>query len=178
MAIYDKPHLTHGEQVLHLKAKGMIFGDESQAMKHLARIGYYRLSAYWHPYKVKQADTDKPASERFREATRFENVLTLYDYDSRIRRLVLEGVEIAEVSLRSQVAHLLGARNAFAYMRPEQLYGNFSKVDREGKTPHQRWLEGYNEKMHRPGEVFTAHLIAKYGLPLPIWASVELWELN
>ncbi len=178
MAIYDKPHLTHAEQVRHLKAKGMTFGDESLAMVHLARIGYYRLSAYWHPYKARHADTDNPSSERFREGTRFEDVLKLYDYDSQIRRLVLEGVEITEVSLRSQVAHLLGARDAFAYIRPEQLHGNFSKVDREGKTPHQRWLEGYQEKMLRPGEVFTAHLITKYGLPLPIWASVELWELN
>jgi abortive infection bacteriophage resistance protein len=33
MATYDKPHLTHAEQVRHLKAKGMTFEDESLAME-------------------------------------------------------------------------------------------------------------------------------------------------
>jgi abortive infection bacteriophage resistance protein len=65
MATYNKPHLTHAEQVRHLKAKGMTFEDESLAMVHLAKIGYYRLSAYWHPYKARHAAQITPPPRDF-----------------------------------------------------------------------------------------------------------------
>lgn len=175
---YDKPHLTFQQQIDHLRGKGMIISDEPSALRQLAKIGYYRLSAYWHPFKNRSGVAGRKSSEQFRDGTRFEHAIMLYEYDSNLRRLVLEGVEIVEISLRVWIAYLLGAKDRFAYMNSEMLHANFLKQNSEGESQYDVWLKGYTQKMHRAKEEFTKHFIEKYGQPLPIWASVELWELN
>ena len=174
---YQKPHLTFEQQVVHLRRKGMLIDDEAWVIARLRQVGYYRLSAYWHPYKLRQSPAG-PEGEDLRAGTRFEFVHLLYEYDRRLRVLVLEGVEIIEVSLRVDIAYLLGQRDRFAYLRPELLGPAFSRPDINGVTDHSKWLKGYREKVHRPNEDFTRHLLGKYGEHLPIWASVELWEFN
>ena len=174
---YGKPHLTFQQQIAHLRSKGMIIEDESWALSRLAQVGYYRLSAYWHPFKERGAVAG-PEGETLRPGTKLEYAYSLYEYDRGLRLLVLEGVEIIEVSLRVDVAYLLGQRDRFAYMQPGLLGGSFSKPDVNGETDHEKWLKSYQDKLYRPNEDFTKHLIGKYGEPLPIWASVEVWEFN
>lgn len=174
---YGKPHLTFAQQVTHLRDKGMVIENEPHALARLAQVGYYRLSAYWHPYKDR-GHLACTGNESLRPGTRFSYADLLYEYDRRLRLLVLEGIEIIEIALRVDIAYLLGQRDRFAYMQPERLDKAFLKVDANGDSDYTRWLKGYQEKLHRPNEDFTKHLIGKYGEPLPIWASVELWELN
>ena len=174
---YGKPHLTFGQQVAHLREKGMIIDDEARAISCLSQIGYYRLSAYWHPFKVRNA-ADGAYGERLKEGTRFEYVFALYEYDRALRQLILEGVEIIELSLRVEVAYRLGQKDRFAYNRPEFLSPRFCKLDVNGESNFYKWHRTYQEKLYRPNEDFTKHIIEKYGQPLPIWASVELWEFN
>lgn len=174
---YGKPHLTFGQQVAHLREKGMIIEDEARAISYLSQVGYYRLSAYWHPFKVR-SPVDGADCEMMKEGTRFEHVVRLYEYDRELRRLVLEGVEIIELSLRVEIAYRLGQKDRFAYIRPELLSPRFCKPDVNGESDFSRWHKTYQEKLHRPNEDFTKHILAKYGQPLPIWASVELWEFN
>ena len=174
---YGKPHLTFGQQVEHLREKGMIIDDEAWAISCLSQIGYYRLSAYWHPFKVRSI-AGGVAGERLKNGTRFEHVIAIYEYDRVLRQLILEGVEIIELSLRVEVAYRLGQKDRFAYNRPELLGPRFSKPDVKGESDFYKWHKTYQEKLHRPNEDFTKHIIEKYGQPLPIWASVELWEFN
>jgi abortive infection bacteriophage resistance protein len=174
---YGKPHLTFEQQVGHLRQKGMVIGDEAWAMSCLSQVGYYRLSAYWHPYKQRGA-ADGLAGEKLKEGTRFEHVIALYEYDRALRQLILEGVEIIEVSLRVEVAYRLGQKDRFAYNQPELLSPRFCKKDVNGMSDFDKWHEAYQGKLGRPNEDFTKHIIEKYGQPLPIWASVELWEFN
>jgi abortive infection bacteriophage resistance protein len=174
---YGKPHLTFGQQVAHLREKGMIIDDEAWAISYLSQIGYYRLSAYWHPFKVR-SPADQVDGEKLKEGTRFEYILALYEYDRSLRQLILEGVEIIEVSLRVEVSYRLGQKDRFAYNRPDLLSTRFCKPDVNGVSDFARWHETYQVKLSRPNEDFTKHIIEKYGQPLPIWASVELWEFN
>jgi abortive infection bacteriophage resistance protein len=176
-AAYRKPHLTFEQQVWHLRQKGMVIEDEALALSTLAQIGYYRLSAYWHPFKERDA-ANKSGNEALRAGTRFQFAHDLYEFDRQLRQLVLEGVEIIEVSLRVDIAYLLGQLDPFAYMRVDLLSAAFSKPDINGETDYSKWHQGYQDKLHRPNEDFTKHLIGKYGHPLPIWASIELWEFN
>lgn len=177
VSTYGKPHLTFGQQVTHLRGKGMDIEDEAWAVSCLSQIGYYRLSAYWHPFKVRCV-ADGVAGEKLKKGTRFEHVLVLYEYDRALRQLILEGVELIELSLRVEVAYRLGQKDRFAYNRPELLSPRFCKPDVNGESDFHKWHKNYQEKLHRPNEDFTKHLIHKYGQPLPIWASVELWEFN
>jgi abortive infection bacteriophage resistance protein len=44
---YEKPWLSFNDQLQNLKSRGMVITDESKALEHLERIGYYRLLASW-----------------------------------------------------------------------------------------------------------------------------------
>lgn len=178
MGPFDKPYLEKSELVRLLAAKGMRVGDEAQAISCLNRIGYYRLSGYWHAFKRRGEGHSPEDAEKFREGTSWEGILAIYEYDSRLRLLVLEGVEAIEISLRAQVTELMGRRHPFAYLMPEMLHGGFVRVPAGGVSQHETWLRNFNERMYRPGEEFVRHLVGKYGQPLPVWAAVELWDLS
>ncbi len=161
--------------------------DDVAALSSLERLGYYRLSAYW--YSLRRISlTQDPASKKvsvhrqdeFRPASRFRDALELYVFDKRLRLLVLDAIERIEVAVRVDVASRLGPLDPFAYANASLLHGHFAKKiqPRSGKTRHQEWLEKYNQVLDRSKEDFVRHHRHKYGLPLPIWVSVEIWEFG
>lgn len=50
---YLKPALSIDEQMNQLQERGMVFNDVSEAKNHLETISYYRLSGYWHTFRMK-----------------------------------------------------------------------------------------------------------------------------
>ncbi len=51
MPTYSKRYLKPQDQVALLKSRGLQITDESFAVAALTRNGYYRLSAYWLPFR-------------------------------------------------------------------------------------------------------------------------------
>lgn len=187
MSTYSKPYLTYQQQLELLKSRGLEVTDDAAAISCLSRIGYYRLSAYWYSFR-KTSLTQDPISKKitvnreddFHPCSSFQQALELYVFDKRLRLLVLDAVERIEVAIRSDIAYQLGSKDPFAHTNPALLHGNFAKkVDPlSGKTRHQEWLDKYNTVLSRSKEDFVRHYKKKYGLPLPIWVSVELWEFG
>lgn len=187
MSTYNKPFLSFSQQLQVLKDRGLEVTDDAAALSCLERIGYYRLSAYWYSLRVASLNQD-PATKKvfvhrlddFLPGSSFQHALELYVFDKRLRLLVLDAIERIEVAVRVDVAYQLGAQDPFAHTNPSLLHGNFTKKIqvRTGKTRHQEWLEKYNQVLVRSKEDFVRHYKQKYGLPLPIWVSVELWEFG
>ncbi|CAB0609711.1 hypothetical protein CIP107546_01744 [Corynebacterium diphtheriae] len=50
---YNKPHLTFGDQAAQLQLRGLIINNPDDCIGALEKIGYYRLSAYWYPFRKK-----------------------------------------------------------------------------------------------------------------------------
>ncbi len=48
---YAKTALTFAQQLDRLEQRGLGIGDRARAMATLERVSYYRLSAYWHPFR-------------------------------------------------------------------------------------------------------------------------------
>ncbi len=48
---YSKPWISHQEQLDRLKQRGLAVTDDKKALSYLKRIGYYRLSGYWYPFR-------------------------------------------------------------------------------------------------------------------------------
>ncbi|MEN8671747.1 Abi family protein [Nocardioides sp.] len=61
---YAKPSLTIEAQVRLLRSRGMDVGDPKDAAACLRRVGYYRLSGYWYPFReyLPRAPEPKEAS--------------------------------------------------------------------------------------------------------------------
>ena len=56
MSIYKKPYLTFEHQLELLKSRGLAVTDDKIALEYLRRLGYYRLSGYWYPYRKSVCD--------------------------------------------------------------------------------------------------------------------------
>src|SRR3981081_4569524 len=98
---YSKPALNVHEQLAKLKGRGMIVGDEAQAIHWLKTISYYRLSAYFHPFK-KSGDVYEPG-------THFGDVQILYSFDRKLRLLLMDAIERIEIALRAAVIYSISA---------------------------------------------------------------------
>lgn len=79
----------------------MLMEDERKVESYLLNIGYHRLSAYIYPfYKSPKSDL------KLKEGTNFEQVLTLYRFDKKLRILLFNEIEKIEVAIRSVLANI------------------------------------------------------------------------
>jgi abortive infection bacteriophage resistance protein len=160
MAHYRKPALSLQDQLGKLKMRGMVFADEGVAIQWLSTISYYRLSAYFYPFK--QAD------ESFAQGTSFETIRMLYSFDRKLRLLMLDAIERIEIALRTAITYHLSMKlGAFAHCRPEAFQTGFRHTD---------FMEEVRYAEAQSYETFVRHFRAKYTTErdLPIWMATEL----
>lgn len=175
----------------------MVITDPAAAAACLERIGYYRLSGYWYPFRRSRICTnpltnrivEDPITRRaqivvlddFLPDTTFQQVMDLYVFDKRLRLLFLDAIERVEVALRVDIALLIGQRDPWAHRDPSQLHGKFStKLDpATGQTEHSKWLARLDATFDRSKEEFAKHFKRKYAdAHLPIWTAIELWDFG
>ena len=92
-----KPHLSYERQINKLREKGCIIDDDSFCRDVLVNIGYYRLSAYFLPFKSFDGT--------YMDNLSFERVYRVYEFDRKLRNLLFSAIEVIEVSLRTRLAH-------------------------------------------------------------------------
>lgn len=191
---YSKPWLSTGQQLDQLIARGLLVSDRQKALEYLQRIGYYRLSAYWYPLRLRAAfcplseQSRKPkkaraatvALDEFRPGACFQQAVELYVFDKQLRLLTLDALERIEIALRVDISHTLGALDPFAYLKPELLHHSFSMdLDaRTGVTGLHQWQSKHAQLIMRSKEEFVRHNKDRYGLPLAIWVACELWDFG
>lgn len=187
MSIYNKPYLIFEQQLDLLKSRGLEVTNSDAALEYLHRLGYYRLSGYWYPCRKPNASTEYQSqsariqrADEFMPEARFQDAVALYVFDKKLKLLILDVIERVEVAFRVEIAYLLGKKDKFAYTNPSLLHGNFTKkIDpKTGKTRYQDWLYKHDQLIYRSKEDFVEHYKTKYGLPLPIWFSIELWDFG
>lgn len=184
MSTYIRPYLTFQQQLEQLLARGLAVKDEAEAIARLRELGYYRLSAYWYPLRKWELRQDAGGNitrfvfDDFEPGSSFENAVDLYFFDKKLRLLVMEAVEHIEVAVRVDVAHYLGQKDPFAQVKGALLDGNFTNSKGKPTSPHQDWLTRLDELTRRSKETFVKHYRDKYGLPLPIWVSIEVWDFG
>jgi abortive infection bacteriophage resistance protein len=172
--------------------------DTTAATAWLKRIGYYRLSGYWYPFRrsdfgqsrcsgdqaIPNPMVNRPpviVEDDFRPGTTFQHVTDLYVFDKRLRLLFLDAIERVEIAMRVNIALLMGIRDPWAHLDANQLHGNFStKIDPStGKTQHRKWVEKLDCIFARSQDEFAKHFKAKYpGDDPPIWIAIELWDFG
>ena len=135
--------------------------DRDVLLRRLKAVGYYRLCAYWHPFK----QTD----DLFAPNTTFETVWERYTFDRQLRLAVMDAIERVEVAVRASLINVLAMRGGpFAHLNIR----NFPSV---ASDQHARLVEDLRELASRSSEVFVEHFKATYDeFPdLPIWAAAE-----
>jgi abortive infection bacteriophage resistance protein len=176
---YTKPWISFSDQLQQLKYRGMLVEDDSAAENYLDRIGYYRLSGYWYPFRRIDPTNPKKRLDQFEGGTHFTDALDLYVFDKKLRLLALDALERIEVAIRVDIAHLLGERDPFAYKDQSFLDGKFTKPKKRKTTSdYDQWLSKHTHLIQRSRESFIKKFKAKYGLPLPFWIAIEVWDFG
>lgn len=164
---YDKPSLDITQQVERLKGRGMI-GDNRLMAERLSVVSYYRLTAYWHPFRNH--------NDQFRPGTQFETVWQRYVFDRHLRLHVLDAVERIEITVRTQLAlkHSLHY-SPFAYAEDK------TSLPRLKDREHQRFQNTIIQEYERSEELFVKHFKNTYGDShryLPVWMGSEIMSFG
>lgn len=164
---YVKPSLDIPRQVQRLKERGMLGNEETMA-ERLSVVSYYRLTAYWHPFRN---DDDE-----FNPGTEFETVWQRYVFDRHLRLLVLDAIERIEITVRTQLAlkHSLHY-SPFAYAEDQ------TSLPRLKNHDHQRFQNSIIQEYRRSDELFVKHFKKNYGDShqyLPVWIGSEIMSFG
>ncbi len=85
---FDKMYESPEKLVKLMTQRGLQINDEAKAQRCVECIGYYRLSAYMHPFLL------APKSQhQFKEGASFDKVMNLYRFDKKLRILIFNEVE-------------------------------------------------------------------------------------
>lgn len=157
---YTKPPLTYEQQADLLLARGLV-ADKADLVAKLTAVSYYRLSAYWYPFKR--------SDNTFAPGTTLTTAWRRYTFDRQLRLFVMDAVERVEIAVRSRLVYELVHRHgAFAHL-------NASAFPGIPVADHQRLLDDLHDSAQRSREVFVEHFQKTYDeFPdLPLWTAVE-----
>lgn len=180
---YSRPWLSFKDQLEQLKSRGLVVSDEPSALKALEQFGYYRLSAYWYPFRKKEFDNAGRLlniTNHFVPNTELRDAAKLYLFDKELRLLLLDALERIEIAIRVDISHLLGRLDTFAHTKQDKLHRSFAnKIKGRGKpTAFDAWTQKRIHVESRSQEDFVKHYKEKHGADLPIWVAVETWDFG
>jgi abortive infection bacteriophage resistance protein len=176
---YTRPWLSFEDQLKQLEDRGLLVTDRASAISYLDRVGYYRLSGYWYPFRENMPGKVNGKKDTFIEGTHFSNALNLYVFDKKLRLIVLDALERIEIAIRVDIAHRLGERDTFAHVNAQWFDGKFTKAGWNNQpSKHDEWIKRYDRLVSRSKESFISHYKQKHGLPLPIWVAIEVWDFG
>lgn len=192
MRQFSKPAITVSEQLILLKARGLQIHDEARATLFLEAVSFFRLTPYMRPFQVPD-----DADHRFREGTGFRQLSRLYDFDRRLRLLVIDAVERIEVAARAAISNHMGPTYGAHWYLDKQLFKSRYDHDRLLKSiesTQRSALKDYQreatriEKLtqadqqrkkqllkRRAQESYARHYALNYDEPslMPGWAMLE-----
>lgn len=175
---YTKPHLPVVGQLALLKQRGLVITDDAKCTDFLHRVGYYRLSGYWHPMRKTRVDPATGAIsylDDFRPDSQCAALIDLYVFDKKLRMLMLDAIERLEVGLRVEMALLVSQRDPWAHRKSAHVHPQFV---RQLKRNHADWIKKMDEKEQGSREEFVEHFFKKYTSALPMWMAIELWDFG
>jgi len=166
---YTKPALTTEAQAELLLRRGLV-ADRSILIERLSHVNYYRLSAYWYPFKLQD--------DNFKEGTSFEQIWRRYTFDRQIRLLLMDVIERIEVSVRTIMVNVFALKfGAFGHLEA----ANFSS-ERTGENNdrHTKFLEKLREEAKRSQDEFIRHSRMTYCKwpDLPLWKAAEIMSFG
>ena len=151
--LYNKPFLSHEQQLEQLKSRGLTFADEEKALHLLKYIGYYRFSAYWHPLLANKQD------RVFKAGAAFDAVFNIYKFDRELRKLLIAELEKIEVAVRSQMTYSLSTAHGSFWIENASLFANTAK--------YNDTIDKIKVEILRSDEDFILNFAANYSNPLP-----------
>lgn len=167
-SIYAKLPSNVDEQILILKSRGMTVNDLTHAKKFLAENYFHRFLSYSvHFFESTLNNTSK----LYRQNTDFKDVVKVYEFDSKLRLLILEAIEVIEISIKTQFIHLSWRYGAHFYLN--------HKLFRDHKLLNDS-IERIQYQMRVSSDLLINEYFAKYHDPEmpPVWVAMDLISIG
>ena len=164
---YTKPAIDIPAQIVQLKHRGLTFHNEAKAAHYLSNISYYRLRAYTYPFQ----DNSSP-NHPFVKPVSFEDIITLYVFDRRLRLLVFDALEKIEIALRTKIIYEWSLTYGSHWHENGALYRDTNRYIRD--------LNKLYKEVDRSTETFIKHYKSTYTSPPnpASWMSLEVATLG
>ncbi|MDA3955837.1 Abi family protein [Oceanispirochaeta sp.] len=163
---YDSPPTTTEEQLELLSLRGMVLPDRDRAAAFLNQVSYYRFSGYALHYEIFE---NRKRTHKFKEGTSFDDVVQLYDFDSKLRSLLFDSIQDIEVAFRTQLCLKVSLKTADSHwpLNP----GNFSD-----RFDHGKFVQECEKETQRSREIFIESYKKKYTQPEApaAWMLIEI----
>lgn len=157
-----KPPFTYEQQLEKLKSRGCLINDDAKAVQIFTEINYYRLSAYFLPFKN--------SNDTYSNIT-LDRVFRIYEFDRQLRRILFCALEEIEVSFKAKIAYYFAHNyGATEYLNPAVF---------NAKHNHEKFLENFKREVDANSRCpFVAHHIENYDGRFPIWVATELFTFG
>lgn len=106
----NRPFLSIQEQKELLRNRGLLFEptEELEIEAFLLNVNYFRGSQYWRMFYRDPNDPDSG----FRDSVTFTLIRELYEWDTTLRRLLLDGLAIYEIAFRARFTHFFSSNSS------------------------------------------------------------------
>lgn len=162
-AIHLKQPKTCSEQVKITRAKGFIVNDDADCITFLKQANYYRLSAYFLPFRKRDGT--------YFTGVNISRIQRIYNFDSQIRALLFQAIEQIEFYMRTTLSYYLANK-----------YGTLGYLDKNTYSERHN-ADKFNEKVEQciqenKRTLVVKHHQEKYGGQFPVWVIIEFFSMG
>lgn len=150
---FSKPALTAQQHLDLLLQRKLVVKDPDRALHHIQYLGYFRLTGYMYP--LQSAD----GTHQFKSDTSFEQVIDFYNFDRKLRFLILDFIERIEVGLRAVISDTYAMKCGAHWYLDANLFGNITihsdftaKVKAFCNDCEFQFIKAYINKYDAPAE--------------------------
>ncbi|MGZ8183063.1 MAG: Abi family protein [Methylobacter sp.] len=133
---FTKPAIDVAQQIQLLKDRGLIIKDEYRAALFLEAVSFFRLTPYMRPFQ-----NYGDSQHHFKADVGFRQISQLYEFDRRLRLLVMDAIERAEVATRARISTHMGPSYGAHWYLEKHLFKNH--------YDHARLIDTINEKQQK-----------------------------
>ncbi|CAM3655826.1 Abi family protein [Cohnella lubricantis] len=157
MMLRVKPPLPYDQQLNRFKERGLIVGDDSEAIEILKRVSYYRLTAYALTFKN---------NDIFTPGTTFETIYRHYEFDSKLRNILMEIIEHVEIAFRTHIAHEIAHNfGPLGYQNPSHFRNLIN---------HETFINELTKSIDKSKDPFIEWHRTRYQGQFPSWVAFEV----
>jgi abortive infection bacteriophage resistance protein len=159
---YTKLHATPAQRITHLRAKGLIVSRPNVAAQKIETIGYERLRIYFLSRRQHGV-----AGKPFITGTTYQDIISLYECDMRLRDACFSAVGHFELLFRNAISEVLSHTHGSHPYYDDRAY--------KSAASNLEALQTFAKVYEKSKDGRAKHYRQTYSIPImpPIWTMKE-----